>query len=103
MDTIRVGAHTYQLLSDAAAKIILLGRLNRGETDSVALTIRVDPDMPSSAYAETLLHETLHAVWHQAGLQRLEVDEEDLITALAPTLLAVLRDNPALVATLTGD
>lgn len=51
---------------------------------------------------ETLLHEVLHAV---IGTARIEPfgdheAEEQVVGQLAPHLLAVLRDNPALVAAL---
>lgn len=51
---------------------------------------------------ETLLHETLHAVIGTARIPPFgdHDDEETLVGALAPVLLAVIRDNPALVAAL---
>ena len=42
----------------------------------------------------TVVHETLHAVWHSANLPDEGVDEEDVVTCLANGLQQVLRDNP---------
>ena len=50
---------------------------------------------------DTLLHETLHAVLRQQGRPWTQAEEE-LVTALAPGLLAVMHDNPKLIAWLTA-
>lgn len=46
--------------------------------------------------AETLIHEILHACWPQRWTLVGDV-EETFVSALAPTLAAVWRDNPDLV------
>jgi hypothetical protein len=70
--------------------------------------IMYDNERPYDVVAETLLHEVLHALWENAGLNYL-VDSrepkskgERLITALAPRLLSFLRDNPDFVRYLRG-
>lgn len=53
---------------------------------------------------ETLLHEILHAAWFNAfpnAAESWDAYEERFIRAMAPVLLGVLRDNPALVRYLT--
>lgn len=53
---------------------------------------------------ETLLHEVLHALWVQAGLDatsRLGGYEEQVVSALTQPLLDVLQRNPALVRYIT--
>jgi len=65
--------------------------------------ICLHPDVTGTARAETLLHECLHLLWHNAGLgadEFLADVEERVVTALAPRLLALLVENPKLVETL---
>lgn len=75
----------------------------RGLCVTETATIMVDEALHPSALRVTLLHETLHALTHHAGLagelnghnDRLE---EFVVQALAAPLLDTLRRNPALVA-----
>lgn len=58
-------------------------------------TIWLCEDLPPQLAAEKLLHEILHAayaVWHISP----RWGEERTVTALAPALTTILRDNPAL-------
>lgn len=48
--------------------------------------------------ADTLLHEVLHAVFFVSHNGRPPKREEKLILRITPVLLAVLRDNPELIA-----
>lgn len=76
-----------------------------GCTDVGRTTITLAPGMSGSMQRDTLLHEVLHAALDQTGwAHRLGSKREELLVrALAPVLLGVLRDNPRLVAWLTGD
>lgn len=58
--------------------------------------IFVDEALDPQQKAETLLHETLHAVWHVMCLPP-KLDEEKAVTGLPKGLAGVLRDNPELV------
>ena len=62
--------------------------------------IFVSPDQDVQSRREIILHELLHALWalngfHEIG--RLARHEEQVVTALAPQLLTLLRENPNLV------
>jgi len=62
--------------------------------------ITIDPDVRH--VRDTLLHETLHALIAQTGLSEgsgpLSGDaEEQVVRALTPLLLHVLRENPKLI------
>lgn len=80
-------------------------------SDDLAAQVQYAPlKMQVSAYGahdrkvEGLLHEVFHAVWELGlGVQDLEkkYKNEEVISRLTPHLLAVLRDNPDLVAYLT--
>lgn len=50
-----------------------------------------------SAHATTLLHEIIHAVWYQYGLED-EDKEERVVTVLSNGLSAALRDSPDVFA-----
>ena len=81
-----------------------LGEVERvGAMEPHKRRITVDVDQHGDALAETLLHETLHALLVTANLhQELGPDTEERVAArLAPLLLHTLRDNLALVAWLT--
>lgn len=67
--------------------------------------IGVDPSIPSSKQRHTLMHELLHACWHSAGRgwdEKEKVSEEEMVRTLTTPVLMLLRDNPHLVAYLTG-
>lgn len=72
-----------------------------GSTDLNLQKIKIRGPEEISAHqaVDTLLHETLHAIFRLFSLGGyLEADhDEDLIMALAPALLHTLRDNPLLV------
>lgn len=105
-ETITLGPHAWQVLTDHDTANYLRHDNARGTTDAQSLTIRVDVDgLAATAVRETLLHEALHACWETSGLAAHEVAEhtEQVITALAPQLLHLLRANPDLVAYLTED
>ena len=96
-----IGPHRWTVQGDDQARRHLGGNGRWGETNPEALTIAVDTDRPYTQVAETLLHETLHAVWRTVNVAE-DADEEQTVNALTPTLLAVLRANPALAAYLTA-
>lgn len=57
---------------------------------------------PHQTMAETLLHETLHAVIDMTGLRNTgpeaDAEEEKWVASISPVLYAVLRSNPTLVS-----
>lgn len=68
-----------------------------GSTHHGSQTIFLDPENTPQKMEETLLHEMLHAIAWQTGVEKrhrkLEGVEEDFITALASGLYSVIRDN----------
>jgi hypothetical protein len=65
--------------------------------DAHTITIR-DRQLPIEE-ADTLIHETLHAIIGAAGIVFPEgVAEEQVVTAIASGLTGVLADNPRLLA-----
>ena len=66
-----------------------------------AQTIAIRPDLGPDQMRDSLLHEVLHWCVVVSGVQRVGEEwrdaEEGFVSAISPTLLGVLRDNPELV------
>lgn len=97
-----VGAKLYSVLFDKAK---LDGYNGRDRKDRVGymsqrnLEIIIDDSMAEQMVRETLLHEVLHAVWSDAGLDEMEgLTEEQIISTLTPRFMLVLRANPQMSA-----
>lgn len=70
-----------------------------GITRAIDLNIFVAPGQHPLVLMDTVLHEALHACMSAHGIDAGDHDnEERLVRALTPALLALLRDNPKLVA-----
>ena len=95
---VKVGAHWYRIIYkriEASAS---------GFCYRVAKKIEISDKLAGSYLAETLLHETMHAVWYEWGVVNSEMPmeayaagvatEEHAINGLANGLMAVFRDNP---------
>jgi hypothetical protein len=105
---LRVGPFVYEIVLDSRH----IDRGNRGEYNGSNLVLRLDPTMPAGRMRVTLLHELFHAVFdaagHRQGFATADDEAQDkareaFIDALSPGLLLVLRENPGLVAYLTGE
>src|ERR1035437_10057481 len=68
-----------------------------GTTHHTKQEIFLDPNMPQTKKEHTLLHEILHAIWWQAGLDKRYKDkpeiQEEIVSALSFGLHQVLKDN----------
>lgn len=75
-----------------------------GQADHKRLRILLDEEAAPAYVAEVLVHETLHAMMTVSGLlSEIGADEEErIVNRLAPVLLALIRDNPDLLAYLTA-
>ena len=105
--TVKIGPHTYRVKIDGAAVDRLAkehGRPLDAYTDFQDHTIVMQ--RKQSDRRRTLLHETLHALLDLSGIDlrlgsKKPPDDEEIIQSLDGMLLAVLRDNPTLLAFLT--
>jgi hypothetical protein len=66
-------------------------RDRRGDYSPSRLEIRIVAGQPLTVERETIVHELLHALWHDAGLPAQY--EEKVVSALSPRLVAVCRAN----------
>lgn len=74
-----------------------------GRTDHFQAKLFVNKDQTQDQLRDTVLHEVLHAICFNYGVQTgTEEEEEALIKTLTPVLLDVLCRNPELVALLLG-
>ena len=98
-DGFDLAAHRFTIDSSRATGKLLHDENSRGDSRPDQLLIRLDADRPTTAVAETLLHETLHCIWSATALRghAAEEHEEAVVTGLAPLLLEVLRRNPPFV------
>jgi len=106
-ESITLGPHTWTVRTDHDTATYLRDQGQRGTTDVCTHTIRLDAEgLGPGALRETVLHEAIHTAWHTAGLDAegnpADEHQEQVITALAPQLLHLLRANPGLVGYLTA-
>ena len=94
---LHIGAATYDVKPKGRHFDLL------GETDDNNTVIKIRTKNQSIAcQRDTLLHEAMHAIFWCSGMKNNEGfssdAEERIIRVLAPWLLALLRDNPDLLA-----
>ena len=106
--SIKVGPMRYRLITDREA--MHEERYDSGDGDLKgrvnfhALTITLDTKLPHDALADTLLHEVRHAIHRHTGCDDIEkFVEEDFVNRTNAMYLAVLRENPELVAFLVSE
>lgn len=93
---LRIGYRQYTVVpmdQTEAAEKDALGTCNRHTGIIKVAPQNKNGPSPGDDLADTLLHEVLHAIWHERGLPG--DDEEDCVTGLAHGLIAAMRDNPA--------
>lgn len=107
--TIDAGPWTYRVLCNKKhwKKIKADKRNCGGETDNGQLIIAIKPGYTLGTQRDILMHELMHVCANVVGgglehrTEGMEA-EEWAATLLSPTLLAILRDNPELVAWLVA-
>ena len=95
---LRVGARTFSVALRPSDPVLDANPNVRSYIDHVAgsIVIRDEQGASSDALEELLLHEVMHALVKNSGLDqclREGFTEEFLVSALAPRLHALLRDN----------
>jgi hypothetical protein len=68
-----------------------------GTYDERTGTVVLDTTVPLRVQQESLVHELLHAVVKQTGLQWEEDKEEAVVRTLSPFILMLIRNNPGLI------
>ena len=102
--SVRVGPHTYRLIFDQAEidrASVAQGEAVVGETDPLTLRILVAPKLADTQAMDTVVHELLHALADLLGLATIDGwdarMEERIVRPMATALVALVRQNPALI------
>lgn len=74
-----------------------------GACDMESMTIAIDPGKHEDYARATLLHEILHACIRGSDPTLDDEHEETAVASITGPLLAMLRDNPSVVAYLMSD
>lgn len=91
---VKIGPHTYAIRENNGP-ILHNGSPCNGLFDPETTTIHVNVAVADSVIAETLLHETLHAIYaHYVTMDGSVPDEEALVSVLGFGLSATISDNP---------
>lgn len=92
IDALKIGYRTYRLETiDSSAEA------DNGRTAHVnhrTGVIRLANDQPPARTAFLIVHEALHAMFEDTGIQWEAADEEKMVERLTPRLCALLADNP---------
>ena len=93
-----VGSQVFKLLkdSDMYRDRNLLGLCHKDHS-----LIKYSDQHPESVVADTVLHEVLHAIWHNY-LSEDSAEEEKAVTMLTHGLIQVIRDNPKFIDEIRG-
>lgn len=67
---------------------------NLGQTDNRKLLICIQDGLAPVEEADTLIHETFHAIWYTMGIGHGPYDEESIVHRMSSGLLQVYLDNP---------
>lgn len=73
-----------------------------GLCDPNTHNIFLNAKSPDRLRAETLLHETLHAIHAEWKIGLPDDKEEEVVSKFSVGLAAVIRDNPGFIETLSG-
>jgi hypothetical protein len=92
-----VAPYTITLRADSDACAAAQATGTYLEDDGVII---FDDRRPDHIVLDSVVHELLHAIWAQAGMNEIvdstdaKSDGERIIRAITPRLIALLRDNP---------
>jgi hypothetical protein len=98
---VKVGPHVYRVLLKPARVMQADGEGVNGFCHFDKAEIWLFRGLKAAKRREFLLHELKHAAGHSAFHERKLMTEEAFVRHMAPAMLAMIRDNPALVAYLT--
>ena len=71
---------------------------NMGKMNAIANTIYINPSSDINMKNRTLLHECIHWMWRNSGMDNLGVEKEEQLTAIIESgMYAFIRENKDLV------
>ena len=109
-----IGSVTYAVTTDSDTWVRFEHANKRsgflGHTDNATAIIYINPECAPDVARSALWHEVMHAMcyavmggldWHHLGKEKSD-REETVVSLFESPIVLVLRDNPGLVAYLTG-
>jgi hypothetical protein len=97
-----IGPYRVTIVSDRKTDKVLDDLDRRGDSDLTRCVIRLHTELSDEAWAETLCHETLHFVYHLAGLSELDKPTEEQTVALMSPWLRMLGFLDGMLASAAG-
>lgn len=91
--SVKVGAQRFAVVLWDGKEAGLIAECE-GATNVELMEIRISDSYPTRRRAETLIHEVLHAILWDAGLDWNDENAELWIRRVSPRLAALLADNP---------
>ena len=92
ISSLRIGAKVYTVEPTSPAELADEGR--QADVCHRTATIRVVTEGASQHLASLVIHESLHAIFDDSGIEIPRDEEERFVSILTPRLTAFLADNP---------
>lgn len=89
LEKIRIGGVDYEVVDDPVLTDVQLC----GQIRYLRCQIAVAPGIHPQAKVQILLHEIVHGILHNAGIDE---QPENMVDAIAHGMMQVIRDNPDL-------
>lgn len=90
--SLRIGAKTYTVQPTSPSDLADEGR--QADVCHRTAVIRVTNEGRPQHLASLLIHESLHAIFDDSGIEIPREEEERFVSILTPRIAAYLRDNP---------
>ena len=95
IESLRIGAKTYAIQPTSPA--VLADDARQADVCHRTAVIRVASEGSAPHLASLIVHESLHALFDDTGIDLPPAEEERMVSVLTPRLTAFLADNPAAV------
>jgi hypothetical protein len=105
-DVVKIGPLDYTVTDDAEAHLGAEDEMSQrlyGMSDKSTQRIVIRPGMAAGFKRQIVLHEIVHQLLDDSGLELATEIEEQICLSLQAPLLGLLKDNPDLVAWLTSE
>ena len=93
--SLKIFHREYQIKNMTAAELANGGHY--GMTNHREQLMLLDMEAKPNELADTLLHESLHAICNTMGANIKEYDEEEVITFLSHGIITMFNDNPKML------
>lgn len=98
LKSVKIGSHDYDVIvvTDLIKEANMYGYIDHSNN-----LIKVSCDMPSSNFVNTLVHEVIHGLRSEAGVELDSLEnEEKTVTVMANAICRFMQDNPKFFETI---